>query len=184
MAEAVLPPSVLVNLTEVQSALQVLEQELDTILPGCQQDILEHLNPVDRATTFLQLARTTGSLFSLYLRTKGISPDDHPVRKELDRVGLYVDKVERASYKSTAPSRPTSSVDVPAAGRFIEHALPDLTQEQRLRVQQIGTAGNSKKDDRRRYGRHEPQKHQSVVQAAESFLAEAQKELRRSVKEA
>lgn len=67
MANTVLPPSVLANLEEVQSAMEALEQELETVLPRCRGDVLVHLNPVDRATTFLQIARTAGSLFSCKL---------------------------------------------------------------------------------------------------------------------
>ena len=58
----------------------------------------------------------------VYLKTQGVSPANHPVKAELDRVRLYVKKI-----KVLSGERPGPGAD--AARRFVLHSLDRETRE-------------------------------------------------------
>ena len=56
-----------------------------------------------------------------YLRLHGSNAKAHPVFRELTRVKQYFEKIKIAESKDQGRTGPT--IDKPAAGRFIKHAL-------------------------------------------------------------
>ncbi|KAJ3347612.1 hypothetical protein HDU83_001923 [Entophlyctis luteolus] len=83
--------------------------------------------PLDRASRCATLAYITHSLAFLYLRTQGATKG-HPVRKELQRVKEYMDKIAKISAQSSKGAQ----IDQDAAQRFIKHSLssnPDIKQK-------------------------------------------------------
>ena len=55
-----------------------------------------------------------------FLRLNGINAKEHPVFRELTRVKLYFDKISNVD---SGDSKRETTLDTPAAGRFIKHAL-------------------------------------------------------------
>ena len=96
--------------------------------------------PLTRAQGFLVVAHAATALVCLHLRTAGIAPTEHPVATDVARVSKYVEKV-RAEHERGAEvdEKPKAAIDVGAASRFIEHAIPDLTVEQRRLVRAAGS---------------------------------------------
>ncbi|KAJ7294550.1 hypothetical protein O6H91_Y251100 [Diphasiastrum complanatum] len=182
---SLVPTHVLEGVARLDAKLQTLEANLThLLLLSSLSHSLAHLSPIDRASAFLSLSKSVNTLFSVFLRTTGESPNDHPAKTEVERVELYEDKVERAIYRSKTPSRPTSSLNIAAANRFIEHSIPDLTTDQRKRVREVSQEKSrrlrleDKSDGRsRKSPKRDKKDGESVAQAAAAFLAEAQREL-------
>lgn len=58
-----------------------------------------------------------------------------------ERIKLYDKKLKKARARDElARSRPTISLDVAAANRFINAAIPELTQEQKQQLKQVTVA--------------------------------------------
>jgi exosome complex protein LRP1 len=102
-----------------------------------------------------------------------------------ERVSLYNDKVMKALDQSKGALQPTSAIDVGAANRFIEHAIPDLSADQKRRMWEVSKIQNQKQNHRKRSGGGStiapdlgPKlKRRSVAEDAADFLIEASKEL-------
>ena|SRR5690349_21859337 len=58
----------------------------------------------------------------VYLKTQGVSPANHPVKAELDRVRLYVKKIKVLSGERAGPQ-------ADAAKRFVLNSLDRETRE-------------------------------------------------------
>ncbi|ONK66850.1 uncharacterized protein A4U43_C06F12680, partial [Asparagus officinalis] len=79
-------------------------------------------------------------------------------------------------WTTTAPLRPSTTINRQAATRFIEHSLPDLTPGQRHSMREI----SRQEDTRNRFNnkrKHSPSEKQSVRDAAQEFLEKAAREL-------
>ncbi|CAM9462828.1 unnamed protein product [Choristocarpus tenellus] len=78
------------------------------------------LAQADRAKLSLTLAYGISSLFYMFLKTQGVSPKDHPVKEELDRIRAYMGRLKTVG----APAKERNlKVDKEASRRFIENAL-------------------------------------------------------------
>ncbi|CAI5536802.1 unnamed protein product [Closterium sp. Naga37s-1] len=176
-----------------EAAVSQLETSLTPIVDRCSSRALAaDLAPMDRAKTHLVTAHAAASLFCLVLRSYGMAPSEHGVAKDMARIDSYVHKVRLADTAGGAGDgavgAPTSSLNVAAANRFIVHAIPDLTPEQRRLVREAGkkrrprggdgggegTGGEGEEGgvgggEAERAGK----KVKSVRQAAEDFLAMA-----------
>eukprot|EP00243_Klebsormidium_subtile_P003885 TRINITY_DN17517_c0_g1_i1.p1 TRINITY_DN17517_c0_g1~~TRINITY_DN17517_c0_g1_i1.p1 ORF type:complete len:151 (-),score=15.19 TRINITY_DN17517_c0_g1_i1:128-580(-) len=102
------------------------------------------LQPLESARLNLELSETAATLFCMYLNTRGVGDDAHPVTKELERLRLYKTKVSKVVDRQKGPKAPTVSLNVGAANRFIDHAIPDLSTEQRQRLQRKAADWRSK----------------------------------------
>jgi len=174
------PADMVESLEAINTNCEEVESNLREVLAACDPDVLAELSPIDRAYTFLILAKAVVTLFSLQLRCSGESPDEHNVKSELERLDLYTNRIEYYIDRSTA--RPTTTLNAQAATRFIEHSLPDLTTEQRRDMRDISRGMGPNRNSREDHGKKKKRKHdlaekQSVAAAAAAFLAEAQKEL-------
>lgn len=180
MEEALLPAEAVQTVDDIHRALRKVEEGLGSVLPKCTRESFEQLSLVERASTFATLSKTLAVLFGVYLKTNGVSPDEHPANSELVRVGLYQDKVQKAVDRSRGPQLPTSSLDVRATNRFIERAIPDLSEEQRKGLRELGKKkGSAKRRQERGTVNSTPKKRPSGMTLAEeaaAFLAEATKE--------
>ncbi|XP_024401229.1 uncharacterized protein [Physcomitrium patens] len=178
MADLAIPAVVQRNVSQLEIAVSDLQRHIRLLTSPESRESIQLLSPADRASYFLAIAKAANALFCLHLRTTGQDPEKHGVKSELERVSVYNDKVAAAIDRSMAPSRPTSAINVPAANRFIEHAIPDLTEEQKQKVREISRGGkrsmtwvrNPNEDS-------QTKKKLSVSEAAAAFLAEATKDL-------
>ncbi|CAI5507850.1 unnamed protein product [Closterium sp. Naga37s-1] len=176
-----------------EAAVSQLETSLTPIVDRCSSRALAaDLAPMDRAKAHLVTAHAAASLFCLVLRSYGMAPSEHGVAKDMARIDSYVHKVRLADTAGGAGDgavgAPTSSLNVAAANRFIVHAIPDLTPEQRRLVREAGKkrrprggdgggegAGGEGEEGGVGGGEAERagKKVKSVRQAAEDFLAMA-----------
>ncbi|MQM13190.1 hypothetical protein Taro_046114 [Colocasia esculenta] len=181
-ADDAVPESAVEALGRTLSSLQDLETHLRQFLSMADPEVLAELPPLQRAHVFLVLAKTTSALFAVQLRCKGVQPDGHPVRKELERISLYEEKFQHYCDWSRAPLKPSTTINCQAATRFIEHSLPDLTPEQRRGLKDIAKRQGVKSRTSENHGSHKRRKYQtpekhSVRAAAQEFLEKAAREL-------
>ncbi|KAI5450845.1 hypothetical protein NCC49_002586 [Naganishia albida] len=108
------------SLAEIDDDLTTLEQTLESLFAAPWQDIVAALGNMEQAKMNMIVAYGICDLIWMFLRLKGVDPDKHPVMKELDRIKTYYIKVRDAE---NAPKR-TTKIDVAAAGRFINAAIP------------------------------------------------------------
>ncbi|KAK1385669.1 Nuclear nucleic acid-binding protein C1D [Heracleum sosnowskyi] len=143
--EGVVPESVMEAVNRTLKNLEDVRTQFPEFLNKCTPTHLAQLDPPERAQCLLLLAKATTVLFALKLRCKGVHPDDHPVKTELERLSLYEEKLDRFINMSKAPLRPSATINAQAATRFIEHSLPDLTPEQRQGMREISRRGEGPK---------------------------------------
>ncbi|KAL6044299.1 DNA-binding protein c1d [Balamuthia mandrillaris] len=131
---------------EVYSTVEALEQTVQTLqelvgsfLRATQEDVHAGLSEVERAKLHVMLSYTLNSLYYVYLKTQGVSPQGHPVKAELDRVKSYIQKVKRLASGLTVDQstneedKPNLRLNQEAAERFIRHSLraPSSTEKAR-----------------------------------------------------
>lgn len=140
-----LPSEVKSQLDEFQRLLNALGSALEAAAAVVQspQD-LAALTPLQRANILLATARAVHVLHHLHQRSHGRDPmAAASAQQELQRLKQYTAKVQRAEQaEELRNARPTLTLDVAAASRFIDHAIPSLTQEQRQRLRG-GEAGDA-----------------------------------------
>ncbi|KAG6555052.1 hypothetical protein Mapa_003085 [Marchantia paleacea] len=177
---SLLPPEVLANVNNVDKALQKVEEQLNLLLPICTREVMDQLTPIEQASAFLLLSKTVNTLFCLQLKTDGVSPDEHNARGELERYDLYKKKVQAALDRSKGPQRPTINLDIRAANRFIEHAIPNLPEDKKKQLRAVAKQGKRHQDRLSESVRVTPKRRASgltVAEEAAAFLAEASKEI-------
>ncbi|KAB0403405.1 hypothetical protein E2I00_003268, partial [Balaenoptera physalus] len=83
---------------------------------------------VDLVSTY-----TLNSVFWVYLATQGINPKEHPVKQELERIRLYMNRVKEITDKKKA-----GKLDRGAASRFVKNALwePKLKNASKLPIKE------------------------------------------------
>ncbi|KAM0942770.1 putative exosome-associated factor Rrp47/DNA strand repair C1D [Dioscorea sansibarensis] len=179
--ESLVPEAAVEALHRTLDAVDDLQANLNEFLSIAEPDVLAELHPLQRARAFLLLAKSASALLSVRLRCSGICPDDHPIKSEFERLSLFEDKLERLTDWDREPLRPSTTLNCQAATRFIEHSLPDLTQEQRKSMRDIsrGQVNRNRFDDRRtrKKRKHQTTEIQSVRSAAQEFLEKATQEL-------
>ncbi|XP_023913024.1 uncharacterized protein LOC112024647 isoform X1 [Quercus suber] len=103
------------------------------------------------------------------------------LHSQQERLSLYEDKLERLIDLSKAPLRPSAMLNSQAATRFVEHALPGLTSEQKQSMRSIsrGEGPTIKYLERsvQKKRKYQSSENQSVQTAAKEFLEKAACEL-------
>jgi uncharacterized protein YoxC len=91
------------------------------------------------------LSDAAATLFTLYLKTKGVDPADHSFQKEQGRLKQYHKKVRKlAAEVEIKKSNRTLEVDVAAMSRFIAAAVPDLNAQQKEDLKNVGNKGKKR----------------------------------------
>ncbi|MED6134386.1 hypothetical protein PIB30_036621 [Stylosanthes scabra] len=174
------PESVMDSVNDTLSNLLELKQHFHQFMALLSDpEVLSQMPPLQRAHSFFRLSQITSTLVALNLRCSGVHPDNHPIKSELDRVNIYQDKLERLLDLMKAPLRPSTTLNYRAATRFIEHSLPDLTQEQRQNMRNISREERPKNRQERagQKRKYQSSEKQSVQNAAKEFLEKAAREL-------
>ena len=99
MSEASGAPASEADMRGVQNARRALdhiEQSLGPLLELDRKQVVSSLTPLENAELNLALAYAVDSLFYVWLRSKNRATEDHPVKTELGKVKLYMDKVKKA----------------------------------------------------------------------------------------
>ena len=68
-----------------KQAVAKLENAMDPLLSSSPSELEHHLSSLESAELHATLAHSAATSFALLLRAQGVSPDDHPVKKELVR---------------------------------------------------------------------------------------------------
>ncbi|NP_001144225.1 uncharacterized LOC100277089 [Zea mays] len=139
-------------------------------------DAVAELPPLLRARAFLALAQAATSLLGVRLRCSGVDPDEHPIRKEFERLSLMQEKLNQFENWDKAPLRPSTTLNTQAAARFIGHSLSHLTSDQKRSMHEISRGERRSWSGQKRKPEPSVEK-KSVRAAAEEFLAKASQEL-------
>ncbi|CAL5002934.1 unnamed protein product [Urochloa decumbens] len=132
-AASAVPPSAVSAAEDMLAAAESVGDHLSQLLAaaGEDPDAVAELPPLLRARAFLAVAQAATSLFAVRLRCSGIDPDEHPIKKEFERLNLCQEKLNRFDDWEKAPLRPTTTLNTQAAARFIGHSLSHLTSEEK-----------------------------------------------------
>ncbi|KAL6556563.1 hypothetical protein OROGR_005851 [Orobanche gracilis] len=177
----VMPESVVAAVKRTSSNIDEVKSNLEEFLFCCTNETLSRMEPLERAQALLLLAKATTTLFAVRLRCKGVDPDDHPVKKEFERLSLYQEKLQQCMDMNKAPLRPSATINPQAATRFIEHSLPDLSSEQKQSMRKISQGESPRinylERNIQKKRKHQSYDKQSVRSAAQEFLEKAAREL-------
>ncbi|KAJ3438462.1 nuclear nucleic acid-binding protein c1d [Anaeramoeba flamelloides] len=132
--QELLPQEILESLQNFESSLDECEKTLQPILKHSLTEISSTLNPLEQAKLNMSLAYTINSLYFMYLKTQGIDPKNHPVKKEIERVKMYIKKIKDISELKKLSSDPYPTDFKP------------IQQKQ----QQTNKKGKSKKQNKRK----------------------------------
>ncbi|KAG6608310.1 Nuclear nucleic acid-binding protein C1D, partial [Cucurbita argyrosperma subsp. sororia] len=171
---AVVPEKVMDSVKMTLDNVEQVQTHLISFLSIAGPDVLAQMRPLQRAQSMLLLSRATTTLFALKLRCSGVHPDDHPIKSEL------IDHCA-SKFVHEAPLKRSTTLNYQAATRFIEHSLPDLTQEQKQGMRDIsrGKGPKMKQVERtvQKKRKYQSSEKQSVQIAAKEFLEKAAREL-------
>eukprot|EP00035_Acanthoeca_spectabilis_P035544 m.35236 g.35236 ORF g.35236 m.35236 type:complete len:201 (+) comp7422_c0_seq1:41-643(+) len=128
-----LPPQLEAGLAAVDGAIDEVEVALAPLLAAPLSQTRTDLSAVESAKLDLGLAYSINSLFWIYLCTQGVSPRDHPVKAELNRIrdcmkrikGVQGDAGSQAVERQREDARGLNGLKLnkKAAKRFIEAAI-------------------------------------------------------------
>eukprot|EP00455_Lapot_gusevi_P015167 TRINITY_DN17654_c0_g1_i1.p1 TRINITY_DN17654_c0_g1~~TRINITY_DN17654_c0_g1_i1.p1 ORF type:complete len:205 (+),score=50.49 TRINITY_DN17654_c0_g1_i1:70-684(+) len=143
-----LPPELQQNLTTFKDSITALEEHVKVLssLPPLKE-ISERAQHVETAKLNATLAYALDSLYFMYLKSVGIPTDTHPVKKELERVKVYMQKIKAATEEQ---KEPRMVVDKGAADRFVRHALNQPKERSNQGAQDMDTEkedSSSKRDE-------------------------------------
>ncbi|XP_057425432.1 uncharacterized protein LOC130718822 [Lotus japonicus] len=88
------PEATIESLNRTLHSVEQLEAQLPEFLSLSDPELLEQMPLLHRAHSLFSLAKLTSTLFSLKLRCRGINPNDHPFKSELDRISKFQKKLE------------------------------------------------------------------------------------------
>ncbi|KAB0801871.1 hypothetical protein PPYR_04057 [Photinus pyralis] len=115
--------------TVIQGKLQHFHTSIDKIEELLQvtldQDSYEKLSTQDKVDYDLFMAYALNTLYWLYLRSKGVVPNND-LKNQLNRIKQYMGKAKEAHDRSTI--RPTLNQAV--AKRFIKHGISASSQHE------------------------------------------------------
>mmetsp|Transcript_11239 Transcript_11239/g.21944 ORF Transcript_11239/g.21944 Transcript_11239/m.21944 type:complete len:183 (-) Transcript_11239:1433-1981(-) len=92
MTTSSLPTEIQGVLDRFDQALTRIEERVQPFVEKPRKDVAQDLSATENAKLNLVYGYSLNSLFYMYLKTQGVSPKEHPVRRELDRVKRYMGK--------------------------------------------------------------------------------------------
>jgi len=122
MTDQVLPNDIQQDITNFENILDKLEGQLDPFFKVSLKEHQEKLSPVESAKLNITVAYALNSLFFMYLQTQGVSPHEHQVKTELERIKPYILKLKNMSNNKTE-EKPKMQIDSEAAKRMIDNTL-------------------------------------------------------------
>ncbi|XP_036608976.1 nuclear nucleic acid-binding protein C1D [Trichosurus vulpecula] len=111
-------------LSAFENSLRSVDEMLKTMMSVSRNELLQKLDPLEQAKLDLVSAYTLNSMFWVYLATQGVNPKEHPVKQEIDRIRIYMNRVKEITDKKMA-----AKLDKGAASRFVRNALWEAKPE-------------------------------------------------------
>eukprot|EP00936_MAST-01D_sp_MAST-1D-sp1_P001363 g1363.t1 len=97
---------------QLDAAIDKIEQQIQPLLRVPQRELNARLAPLDRAKLAICSAYSVAAAYYMFLRTEGISPKEHPIKQELDRVQRYVVKLKQYERSVASESQSAESQGV------------------------------------------------------------------------
>eukprot|EP01024_Parvocaulis_polyphysoides_P040465 TRINITY_DN36825_c0_g1_i4.p2 TRINITY_DN36825_c0_g1~~TRINITY_DN36825_c0_g1_i4.p2 ORF type:complete len:142 (-),score=27.06 TRINITY_DN36825_c0_g1_i4:122-547(-) len=124
---------------EVQSQLnnmeEILQQFDEAIEAAIKLKSSSELAPLQEAHLQLLLARSGQAVYDIFMNTLGKESDS---KTNHQRLKAYTKKVQQSETQLLQTEEQQNlKLDIQAANRFIEHALPELTKEQKQLMKQV-----------------------------------------------
>jgi len=104
---------------EFDRRLAEFEKHLEPFFKMHLDELLPHCSLEDTAKLKLTMAFCLNALFYVFMKVNGLSPAEHEVKNELERIKTYMTKMKAM----TDVERSRISLNKEAAARFLEHAL-------------------------------------------------------------
>uniref|UniRef100_A0A8C6QXV9 Nuclear nucleic acid-binding protein C1D n=1 Tax=Nannospalax galili TaxID=1026970 RepID=A0A8C6QXV9_NANGA len=124
-------------LLALESSLGAVDDMLKTMMSVSRNELLQKLDPLEQAKVDLVSAYTLNSMIWVYLATQEVNPKEYPVKQELERIRVYMNRVEEITDKKKA-----AKVDRGAASRCIKNALGEPKLKTELKIADRGKSKN------------------------------------------
>ncbi|EHB10960.1 Nuclear nucleic acid-binding protein C1D [Heterocephalus glaber] len=124
-------------LSTFENSIGAVDEMLRAMMSVSRNDLLQKLDPLEQAKVDLVSAYSLTSMFWVYLTTHGVSPKEHPVKQELERIKVYMNRVKEITDKKKA-----GKLDPGAASRFVKSALGQLKPKHAAKVANKGKIEN------------------------------------------
>ncbi|KAF6102389.1 C1D nuclear receptor corepressor [Phyllostomus discolor] len=124
-------------LSTFENSIGAVDDMLKTMMSVSRNELLQKLDPLEQAKVDLVSAYTLNSMFWVYLATQGVNPKEHPVKQELERIRVYMNRVKEITDKKKA-----AKLDRGAASRFVKNALWEPKPKN---ASKVANKGKSKK---------------------------------------
>eukprot|EP00069_Balaena_mysticetus_P001276 bmy_15183T0 len=89
-------------LSTFENSIGAVDEMLKTMRSVSRNELLQKLDPLEQAKVDLVSAYTLNSMFWVYLATQGVNPKEHPVKQELERIRVYMNRVKKITDKKKA----------------------------------------------------------------------------------
>ena len=130
MSDDALPEEMIQVFYNYHETLKSVENLLQPYLNLPLDEMYDALTPIEQAKSELITAYAVNALYWSFLTTQGIKLEGHPLKKEMERIQMYMRKVKlvESSLKNERPptghNPPTyQTIDKYAADRFIKRNL-------------------------------------------------------------
>ncbi|XDB55356.1 hypothetical protein AB1E18_008822 [Capra hircus] len=124
-------------LSTFENSIGAVDEMLKTMMSVSRNELLQKLDPLEQAKVDLVSAYTLNSMFWVYLATQGVNPKEHPVKQELERIRVYMNRVKEITDKKKA-----GKLDRGAASRFVKNALWEPKPKNAPKVANKGKSKN------------------------------------------
>nr|XP_003407376.1 nuclear nucleic acid-binding protein C1D-like [Loxodonta africana] len=111
---------------EIQKYLSVFKNPLGAVakilktkISVPRNELLQKLDPLEQAKVNLVSIYILNLMFCVYLAIPGVNPMGHPVKQELERMRVYVNRVKEITDKKKA-----GKLDKSATSRFVKKNAP------------------------------------------------------------
>jgi len=124
------PEAIQKQIKDFHESLVSLKGHLQPLVENFEELEEKAATPLEKAQLNYTTAFALNSLFWMYLITQGENPQEHEIKREIDRLKAagvrmkeVADRDTKAANPGAAAPGPTSRVDANAAKRFVKSAL-------------------------------------------------------------
>uniref|UniRef100_A0A1D5RGU8 Nuclear nucleic acid-binding protein C1D n=1 Tax=Macaca mulatta TaxID=9544 RepID=A0A1D5RGU8_MACMU len=135
------------------NSIDAVDEMLKNMMSVSRNELLQKLDPLEQAKVDLISAYTLNSMFWVYLATQGVNPKEHPVKQELERIRVYMNRVREMTDKKKA-----GNLDRGAASRFVKNALWEPKPKNASKVANKGKSSLEREARRKRIVLNQHQK--------------------------
>nr|XP_058152886.1 nuclear nucleic acid-binding protein C1D-like [Dasypus novemcinctus] len=124
-------------LSTFENSIGAVGEMFKTMMSVSRKELLQKLDPLEQAKVDLVSAYTLNSMFRVYLATQGVNPKEHPVKQELERIKVYMNRV-----KEITDMKKAGKVDRGVPSRLVKNALWEPKPKNASKVASKGKSKN------------------------------------------